>query len=127
MTQAATCHIVANFRQFTKPTGGTSCATIGPATPLDPDAVPGETTWIREILDRVWVMVSAEPGRGRTGSCPLHRQLRATESACLLQSKPTLHALVLFPRCLPRRYGYQGLSVPLLVTVSLVGLQLFSP
>lgn len=51
MTQAATCHIVANFRQFTEATEGISCAITGPATPLDPDAVLGETTWLHEIRD----------------------------------------------------------------------------
>ena len=101
MTQAYCCHIVADFHQFTEATKGISCAIIGLAIPLDPDAVPGETTWIHEILDLCVVMVSAEPGEGRTGSCPFRRQLRSTESACFLQSKPTLHTLVLFPWCLP--------------------------
>lgn len=50
---AATCHIVANFlRQFgIEPPKASGCAITGPATPLDPDAVLGETTWLHEIRD----------------------------------------------------------------------------
>lgn len=116
MTQAYCCHIVADFHQFTEATKGISCAIIGLAIPLDPDAVPGETTWIHEILDLCVVMVSAKPGEGRTGSCPLRRQLRSTESACFLQSKPTSTPSSSSHGAFPPRCGYQDLGVPLLVS-----------